>query len=325
MVKSHHDRVLVIAETEDAAADLVVDALSAHPVDVVRFDTADFPQRLRLVASLGSAAGPGWLHAAGARIDLDAVRSIYRRSPTFFDFPNGMSAPEHRFASAEAVQGFGGVLAGVRCRWVNHPGRVADAEYKPAQLQLAAECGLRVPRTLITNSSADAAEFAFGVGGQIIYKPLSPGVVSEENKVRVINATRLAAEEVKCPAVGLTAHLFQEWLPKVFDVRLTVVGTHCFGAAIHTDNALSHVDWRADYDALTYTNIDPPGSVRAGVRSYLDAFGLLFGAFDFSVTQDGEWWFLECNPNGAWAWIEDRIGLPIAGALAGLLAREDDG
>lgn len=60
------------------------------------------------------------------------------------------------------------------------------------------------------------------------------------------------------------------------------------------------------------------------MRSYLDSFGLLFGAFDFSVTPNGEWWFLECNPNGAWAWIEDRVQLPIANALADLLAREDD-
>lgn len=59
MVKPGRDRVLVLAETEDLAADLVMKALSAHPVEVLRFDTADFPQRLELVASPGSTSGPG--------------------------------------------------------------------------------------------------------------------------------------------------------------------------------------------------------------------------------------------------------------------------
>jgi glutathione synthase/RimK-type ligase-like ATP-grasp enzyme len=55
------------------------------------------------------------------------------------------------------------------------------------------------------------------------------------------------------------------------------------------------------------------------VRALLDRLGLRFGALDFVVTPDGEWWFLECNPNGQWAWIEDETGLPIASALADAL------
>ncbi|MGH3806966.1 MAG: hypothetical protein ACRDRU_10105 [Pseudonocardiaceae bacterium] len=47
----------------------------------------------------------------------------------------------------------------------------------------------------------------------------------------------------------------------------------------------------------------------------------IFGAFDFSVTPDGRWWFLECNPAGQWGWIAEETGLPIAGAIADELVR----
>lgn len=71
-------------------------------------------------------------------------------------------------------------------------------------------------------------------------------------------------------------------------------------STIHTENELALVDWRADYDAISYHKIEVPVDVQAGIRRYLSRLGLLFAAFDFSVAQDGTWWFLEANPNGLW-------------------------
>jgi D-alanine-D-alanine ligase-like ATP-grasp enzyme len=52
----------------------------------------------------------------------------------------------------------------------------------------------------------------------------------------------------------------------------------------------------------------------------LAALGRLrFAALDFIVTPDGEYVFLEANPNGQWAWIEHETGLPIAAAIADAL------
>jgi hypothetical protein len=62
-----------------------------------------------------------------------------------------------------------------------------------------------------------------------------------------------------------------------------------------------------------------PKFVRGRVRHLMEKLSLRFGALDFVVTPEGEWWFLECNPNGQWAWIEDETGMPIAGALANAL------
>lgn len=42
-----------------------------------------------------------------------------------------MTREERQFAAAEARIGFGGVLTSLPCFWLNHPSRIADAEYKP--------------------------------------------------------------------------------------------------------------------------------------------------------------------------------------------------
>jgi hypothetical protein len=122
--------------------------------------------------------------------------------------------------------------------------------------------------------------------------------------------------------VSLTAHLFQEWVPKAHEVRLTVVGADLFAAEIQAGSDAARVDWRSDYDSLTYDVCKVPDDVRAGVLGWMEHFRLNFGAFDFAVTPAGDWVMFECNPSGEWSWIQNRTGLPIAARIADLLAEE---
>jgi hypothetical protein len=184
---------------------------------------------------------PGGLRVRGRQIDLERVCSVYRRHPAHFTFPDEMSVAERRFATLESVYGLGGVLSAQPWRWIDHPGAVADAAYKPRQLRVAAQCGLSVPRSLVTNVGARAREFAAEVGGALVYKSLSTGVVAEQNEVRIIYTSRLTADDLDDHAIALCCHLFQEWVPKAFDVRLTVVGGRCFAVAVHAGSAEAEV------------------------------------------------------------------------------------
>jgi hypothetical protein len=47
------------------------------------------------------------------------------------------------------------------------------------------------------------------------------------------------------------------------------------------------------------------------IRSY----DLLFAAVDFVIDADGKYWFLELNPGGQWAWLEEAAGVPISEAI----------
>jgi hypothetical protein len=89
-------------------------------------------------------------------LPLDEIRAIYYRRPTGFRFPDDLSAEQRRFAGAEARRGLAGLLLSLPVKWLSHPSRVADAELKPLQLNLAAACGLTVPRTLLTNDATSA-------------------------------------------------------------------------------------------------------------------------------------------------------------------------
>ena len=111
--------------------------------------------------------------------------------------------------------------------------------------------------------------------------------------------------------------MFQEWIPKAYEIRLTVVGKHHFAVAIHAHSTATRIDWRTDYDALTYEVIACPSEIAERAHAFLVAAGLTYGAFDFIVTADTEdYVFLECNAAGQWGWLAEECGLSIAEAIA---------
>jgi glutathione synthase/RimK-type ligase-like ATP-grasp enzyme len=121
------------------------------------------------------------------------------------------------------------VLAAVP-RWLNHPCAIACAEYKPLQLHNARVAGLTVPDTVITNDADEARRFA-KENGRVVYKPLSAVGVSENDEYRLVYANPITAEDIT-DTVSTTAHLFQTWIDKAFEVRLTVVDDDFFAVRI---------------------------------------------------------------------------------------------
>ncbi|MBI1759090.1 MAG: ATP-grasp ribosomal peptide maturase [Actinobacteria bacterium] len=315
---------LVLTHPFDPTADYVVSELNRRGAPVFRCDPGEFPQRLTLTARLDDdRAGAGWvgcLRLPEREVFLSEVGCAYYRRPTIFDLPAGMTEQVRRWSAAEARMGVGGVLSALP-HWLNHPAAIAAAEYKPVQLALAGACGLTVPATLVTNDPAEAANFVAHVG-RAVYKPLTPAGITEAGTHRVTFTTPIAVSDVD-ESIRLTAHMIQAWLDKRYEVRLTVADDTFLAARIDAGSDAASVDWRADYDALTYTPIEVPDAIRGGVRGVMARLRLRFGIFDFVVSPDGRWWFLEVNPNGQWAWIEDATGLPIAAAIADALTREE--
>ena len=52
----------------------------------------------------------------------------------------------------------------------------------------------------------------------------------------------------------------------------------------------------------------------------MQQLNLSFGAFDFILTPDDEYVFLEVNSSGQSGWIEDITKMPISKAIANTLA-----
>ncbi|MEU6860438.1 ATP-grasp ribosomal peptide maturase [Glycomyces sp. NPDC046736] len=307
--------VLVVTTLGDTTADSVIEQLGAAGMRVARFDLADFPDHVDFQIA---ETGLGSLATPTRTVYFNDVRSVYWRRPTpvVSGHPDAQVAA---FGEREARAGFVAALKALPCLHVNHPDFVRRAENKLLQLQRARHLGFRVPATTVTNRPDHARAFARS-HGSVVYKSLRPPEIDRDGQPLAIWTGAIEPEEIT-DEVSLTAHQFQAKVDKVADIRLTVVGEELF--AVRIDSGL--LDWRADYDRLAYEPVAVPEDIEITVRDYLEAFGLAYGCFDFALDRAGRYWFLECNPAGQWAWLEDETGLPMAKTFARLLSRGTHG
>ena len=198
-------------------------------------------------------------------LDLSTVTGIWYRRPRKFRLPAQMSQAEYEFAATEARRGFGGIINSLT-GWINHPSAIGRAEYKPYQLHHAVQAGLNVPRTLITNDPKQAKGWCARVG-DVVYKPLSAPSWLENGDTYVVFTTPITPDQWGDPAIGRTAHMFQQRLDKEFEVRLTMVDGKAFP---RHPRPLGRGSYRLaiDYDALTYSIPTVPQRVQQGRVTY---------------------------------------------------------
>lgn len=312
----------MLSEDYDPSVDRVVTTLGQLDVPVFRADLGWFPQQLTLDAELDDGRWVGILRTPDREVSLVGLRSVWYRRPTGFSFPNQMPRARREHAEREARFGVGGVLSSLPVTWINHPQRDADHAYKPRQLALAGRCGLDVPRTLVTNDAGAVRRFAGSVEHGTVIKGLASNILYEDGQRKVGHTHRLADDDLaELDGLELTAHQFQEWIPKSHEVRLIAVGKDLFAIGIHTTDPAALIDWRANYDALTYSMVDVPARVADGVLAFMKASGLNFSALDFVITPEGRWVFLESNSGGQYGWLTPTLGTSVSDAIASLLAQ----
>jgi glutathione synthase/RimK-type ligase-like ATP-grasp enzyme len=73
---------------------------------------------------------------------------------------------------------------------------------------------------------------------------------------------------------------------------------------------------------LHHSKIELPSNILKKCFDLTSRLKLKFGAIDFILDKNGEYIFLEINPNGQWAWIEKQTGYQISDEITNLLEYE---
>jgi glutathione synthase/RimK-type ligase-like ATP-grasp enzyme len=210
------------------------------------------------------------------------------------------------------------VCASLQTLWVSHPFQLRRGEVKAVQLAEASKAGLRIPHTLISNDVAHATTFVDALGGaECAIKPLMALGVTDEEGFRLPLTTTLPPGH-SLESVALAPTMFQPYVDKAFELRCVVIGERIFCAKMDSQaNENSRIDWRGGDPEHEIFAL--PDRVEASIRRLMDSFGLNFASLDMIVTPDGEFVFLELNPNGQWLWLELELGLPLVASMADLL------
>ncbi|HFT5240796.1 TPA: hypothetical protein ACGTP8_004541 [Yersinia enterocolitica] len=193
--------------------------------------------------------------------------------------------------------------------WLNAPHRILRASNKPEQLNIAKSMGFNIPDTYIGTNHEEINSFYEKCCGEMISKAVKHGFNFDGNTARVaatqiIDKTTLASlkDYAKIPMI------FQKNIAKKYDIRVTVVGESVFATAIESQtHEQTKVDWRLSdcYKIpLKQYAICLPEHINKLCKEITNKFNLKYSAIDLVLGLDGVYYFLELNPNGQWAWIE---------------------
>lgn len=300
--------------------------LEARGVEVLRFDTDRFPIEAQ-ASFTQDPDGEAIRFTCGERTARlgpdDAI--WYRRARFAEKLPMTMDRQLRHGCVAESKALLRGLMAAAPCFVLDPPDLVRTRGHKPQQQRLAREVGLATPRTLMTNDPDEARAFIESCPGGVVAKMLAAFPILDEQGVEQVVFTTALTGDHKGKLAGLryAPMVFQETIQKALELRITVIGSRIFAAAVDSQRtAGAEVDWRERGVTLlqSWTPYTLPAAVERSLERYMERIGMQYSAIDVIVEPDGRHVFLEANPAGECFWLEyNAPHFPLSLALADVL------
>jgi glutathione synthase/RimK-type ligase-like ATP-grasp enzyme len=185
---------------------------------------------------------------------------------------------------------------------------------KMLQLKTAKENHLAVPKTIFSNDEEKITAFFHEFcNGKAVAKlhSLTAKTMNGENLISTMiieeDTLQHIADIMYCPMI------FQPYIDKEYELRIVYIAGDFFTGKINnSDNA----DWRVAQGNYIWSAYKLPENIKAGLASMMQEMGLYIGAIDMIRGKDGEYYFLEVNPQGEWGMLQKELGFPIAERIA---------
>jgi len=200
--------------------------------------------------------------------------------------------------------------------WLNDPRNMRAVNNKLFQLTLAKKVGFDIPETLVSNRWEEITALK---SPHLTFKmPDGYAVHTPDGTSKVMGSKKLPNDPAELPLSTLPyPGIWQQYIPKKREWRVTVVGDQYFSTAIYTHSSAKD-DWRRhqENEELVHFAIEPfPKKLGLKCCEYVKRCNLTYGAFDFIEQPDGKIIFLEMNTNGQFVYLEGPE-IPVSRAIA---------
>lgn len=317
--------ILILSYENDMHAQHIMKRLDARSLPYVLFDLESYPASTRL--SIGFKASGLTLqltpHNSQSYVDLKEITSVWMRRLRPPKPSPDLSSIDAAFSKRESEHFLRALWYILEDRfWINPYQNDVAAHSKPYQLAIAQEVGLTVPATLISNDMTQVQEFYERCSGKMIYKSLVFHPFCMQNSVHTIYTSVVSEADLLEASrnISYAPHLFQEYVPKRSELRITIIGEYISAVEIDSQKTPSTViDWRRYGGNTPHRVCELPLDIKQTLMAYMKKLGLLFGCIDLILTPEGQYVFLEINPAGQWYWLEEKLGIPLADEFTRLL------
>ncbi len=319
--------ILLLANETEPNMPTIIRLLDHFGEDWIRINGESLPVNGSFEIELPSNGTPQIYYENSIdKLSLKDIKSVWNRRRGAFKFSEKLDKKFIDFVESETLnvyQGLNQLLPDAK--WMNPYWSDRHADNPLVQLSEAANCGLSIPHTIITQSKDKAKAFWELKKGQVITKSISNQALSSFNIDGFLPT--VSVEDLECISkVKESPTLLQEKVKKKTELRVVVVGTKIFAAAIDPTFVKSlPVDVREkDMTSYPYTNYALPSYLEKSILKFTSKLGLSYCSMDIIKSIENEYFFIDLNPGGQWAWIENLTGANISLSIANWLSGRDD-
>lgn len=316
-------QILIISNKSDITTDFVIKQLADLGVSFYRFNTEEMTVSVSITLDYESHRFTLYDSILDSTYSLLDFKAVYYRRPELPNFiGDDISASDCRYMQTEVAYTLEGIYSLLHdAFWISPVWAIRKAENKLKQLQVAQQLGFVIPLSIVSNVPLHVKEFLQQYENDCIIKPIHNGHISDSHQPRVV-FTNLLDFKPSDDQIKASPNYIQKQIHKKKDIRVTVVGNTVFAAAITSqETPETKVDWRKGEQMLHHEAILLPAEVSERCVALVQQLGLQYGAIDLILDADDCYTFLEINPNGQWAWIENLTHLPISKEIANHLIR----
>lgn len=237
------------------------------------------------------------------------LKGVFYRAPTYLrETFNSATSPNEQIKNSQWMAFFRNLELFSNAKWINSPSKTFLAENKLYQLKIAKSIGFKIPNTLVSNN-VNFVSNKFSKT-KLIVKSLDTVVLSFGNTEEGFFYTNdTSLHELEECNLSLAPIILQNKLEEKIDIRVTVVGKWANAVSILRKGTLIGVsdDWRKEKNSVKFENVKLPRTILAKCIRIVSELGLVYGAIDL-IYSKGEYYFIEINPTGEWAWLVHSCG-----------------
>lgn len=312
--------VLCLTHSTDVyTIDIVQHSLEEKGVRSVRLNTDQFGTHYHIAYTAGPEQTGYRLITDEGEIPADSITAVWYRKIWELSVPPELEQSWHQVYRREYRNGLHIFLNALQdIPWINNlEASKAAGNDKLWQLHMAAQAGLDIPRTVMTNDAIVVQRFYDSCNGEVIMKLHSPLSVSMQGNTPFFPTTRLpACDPEALKALKYCPMIFQENIPKAYELRVIYIDGVLFAGQIPTDGEPA-LDWRTVAGGpLPWRPYILPEHISRSVTALMQKMKLHFGAIDIIRHVNGQYVFLEVNPQGEWGMLQKYLDYPIGETIA---------
>ncbi len=304
--------ILIISSPEDLSTDFIIDWLNFYKKEFIRINFIDLINPLKPL-KIRYSIDENCLFIGDSTLDLGKINAVWFRKLGLFKksafYKLGLSNHIEEEILTQLINEytafFSSVLQNIdNCYWVTDIKTRGLNKWQV--LKYAKEAGLKVPKTDIINNADDLTTLVKERSS--ITKTLKePFFFNDINYIYSMYTKIVAEEDIEDFSSFFFPSLIQEKIEKEIEIRTFFIEDDFYSMAIFSQaDSQTIVDFR-DYNFVKFNRNVPynlPQALEDKLKILVNKIGLNCGSIDMILDKQGNYIFLEVNPNGQFGMVD---------------------